>query len=115
MAKQFLGASGESRRRDIKEDLRALIAEGRRFATILVDPPWTFRTYSAKGEGRSPKCRRMTLAEIKALPIADSRWEKLHHSFVGQLGQCCPRRLTPRRMVGEFNARRIRRTSSTAA
>ena len=41
---------------------------------IYADPPWTFATYSRKGKGRSPEAYYdcMSLAEIKALPVAES-------------------------------------------
>lgn len=44
-----------------------------KFAVIYADPPWSFKTYSAKGEGRSAKKHysTMTLDDIKALPVAD--------------------------------------------
>jgi N6-adenosine-specific RNA methylase IME4 len=40
---------------------------------ILADPPWTFATYSRKGKGRSAEAHYdcMSLADIKALPVAD--------------------------------------------
>jgi N6-adenosine-specific RNA methylase IME4 len=42
------------------------------FACILSDPPWLHKTFNAKGlEGRPQHYDRMTLAEIKALPVAD--------------------------------------------
>lgn len=42
------------------------------FDLIMADPPWAFRTYSAKGQGRSPErhYRTMTLDRIKAMPVA---------------------------------------------
>jgi N6-adenosine-specific RNA methylase IME4 len=42
------------------------------FAAIMIDPPWTFKTHSVKGQGRSPSrhYRTMTLAEIRALPVS---------------------------------------------
>lgn len=38
---------------------------------LLVDPPWTFRLYSSKGQKKSPQAhyRCMTLEDIKALPV----------------------------------------------
>jgi N6-adenosine-specific RNA methylase IME4 len=44
----------------------------RDYGAILIDLPWPYDTYSAKGEGRSAKRHypTMTLEEIKALPIA---------------------------------------------
>jgi N6-adenosine-specific RNA methylase IME4 len=40
---------------------------------IYADPPWTFSTYSHKGKGRSPEAYYdcMSLADIKALPVAN--------------------------------------------
>src|SRR5690606_4059918 len=37
----------------------------------LADPPWRFRTFSAKGEGRSPSRHYacMDIAELAALPV----------------------------------------------
>jgi N6-adenosine-specific RNA methylase IME4 len=47
--------------------------EPNRYKVIYADPPWTFATYSRKGKGRSPEAYYdcMSLAEIKALPVAD--------------------------------------------
>jgi N6-adenosine-specific RNA methylase IME4 len=51
-----------------------------KFACILADPAWTFRTYSAKGEGRSASQHYdvMSLVDIKAMPVqraaADDCW-----------------------------------------
>lgn len=41
------------------------------YKTILIDPPWHYRTWSGKGETKSPqsKYRTMSLGEIKALPV----------------------------------------------
>ncbi len=38
---------------------------------LMVDPPWAFENYSAKGEAKSAKAHydTMTLDEIKALPV----------------------------------------------
>jgi len=42
------------------------------YGVVLADPPWSFRTYSAKGKGRSADAHYdcMTLDDIKALPVA---------------------------------------------
>jgi N6-adenosine-specific RNA methylase IME4 len=41
------------------------------YAVILADPPWQFLTRSPKGlDGRPQHYRRMTLDEIKAIPVA---------------------------------------------
>jgi N6-adenosine-specific RNA methylase IME4 len=42
-----------------------------KYGVILADPGWEFRTRSARGEGRAPKYRRMSIAEIMSLPVAD--------------------------------------------
>jgi N6-adenosine-specific RNA methylase IME4 len=41
------------------------------FAAIMIDPPWSFKTHSEKGQGRSPSrhYRTMTLKEIAGLGI----------------------------------------------
>jgi N6-adenosine-specific RNA methylase IME4 len=43
------------------------------YRVIYADPPWTFATFSRKGKGRSAEAHYdvMTLADIKALPVAD--------------------------------------------
>jgi N6-adenosine-specific RNA methylase IME4 len=43
------------------------------YKVIYADPPWTFATYSRKGKGRSPEAYYdcMSLADIKALPVAE--------------------------------------------
>ena len=43
------------------------------YAVIYADPPWTFQTHSDKGKGRSAEAHYdcMSLADIKALPVAD--------------------------------------------
>lgn len=57
------------------------IANGRRFQTILADPPWRFTNRTGK---MAPEHRRlsryatMELPEIKALPVADIVQEPAH-------------------------------------
>ena len=41
------------------------------YGALLIDPPWHFRTYSPKGDGRCPKYRTMEFEELAALPIAE--------------------------------------------
>lgn len=50
---------------------RAPLYEGR-YRTILIDPPWRYRTWSAAGTEKSPQkhYRTMSLDEIKGLPVA---------------------------------------------
>jgi N6-adenosine-specific RNA methylase IME4 len=53
--------------------IRATIPIGP-FDMIMADPPWTFKTRSAKGvtaKGAGGQYRTMTLTEISALPVAD--------------------------------------------
>lgn len=44
------------------------------FGAIVADPPWDFRVWSNRGKGRSAEQHYpvMSLAEIKALPVAES-------------------------------------------
>lgn len=67
-------------RTDTTADLTALAASGARFAAILADPPWPFRTYSGRGKGRSAKIHYNTMtptaieqlgAEVQAVAAAD--------------------------------------------
>ena len=43
------------------------------YQTILADPPWRFRNYSAKGEKKNPIAHYdcMSLDDIKALPVSE--------------------------------------------
>jgi N6-adenosine-specific RNA methylase IME4 len=43
------------------------------YGAVLADPSWDFRTWSAKGEGRSASQHYsiMSIADVKALPVAD--------------------------------------------
>jgi N6-adenosine-specific RNA methylase IME4 len=43
------------------------------FRCIMADPPWSFKTFSKKGLGKSAQSHYecMTLADIEALPVAD--------------------------------------------
>jgi N6-adenosine-specific RNA methylase IME4 len=52
--------------------MNAVSAPGQ-YRVIYADPPWTFATYSRKGKGRSAEAWYdcMSLAEIRALPVAD--------------------------------------------
>lgn len=44
---------------------------GGKYACIHADPPWRWKTWSEKGlDGRPQHYRRMTLAEIMAMPVA---------------------------------------------
>ncbi len=43
------------------------------YGVIYADPPWTFKTYSRKGKGRSAEAHYdcMSLQQIKGLPVLD--------------------------------------------
>jgi N6-adenosine-specific RNA methylase IME4 len=45
----------------------------RKYGMMYMDPPWTFKTYSAKGTGRSAISHYdcMTFDELKAMPVED--------------------------------------------
>jgi N6-adenosine-specific RNA methylase IME4 len=45
----------------------------RHFAAILADPPWPFKTWSPKGQGRSGEAHYATLshADLEALPVGE--------------------------------------------
>lgn len=69
-----------SDRPDPTADLRAALG-GRRFATVLADPPWRFQNRTGK---MAPEHRRlsrygtMTLEEIAGLPVAEHLAETAH-------------------------------------
>lgn len=41
-----------------------------KYQVVLADPPWSFKTWSPKGQGRAPKYSTMSLDKIAALPVA---------------------------------------------
>tara|TARA_R100001460_G_scaffold59107_3_gene98919 strand:- start:579 stop:1127 length:549 start_codon:yes stop_codon:yes gene_type:complete len=45
----------------------------KQFQIIYADPPWTFKTYSQKGKGRSPENHYscMSIEQIKRLPVSN--------------------------------------------
>jgi len=65
---------------DPASDLLAL-AEGKRFKTIMADPPWRFQNSTGKVAPEHKRLNRygtMSLAEIKALPVAMTADETAH-------------------------------------
>lgn len=50
-----------------------LVAPKKKYRVIYADPPWTFKTYSKKGTGRSPEAHYdcMSIAEICRIPIRE--------------------------------------------
>ncbi len=75
----------------VGDDLLEFVS-GRRFSTILADPPWQFQNKTGKV---APEHRRLSrystlsLDEIKALPVIDLAWEPSH------LYLWCPNALLP--------------------
>jgi len=56
---------------DVAEDLRGFV-DGRRFGTILADPPWQFQNRTGKVAPEHTRLSRyttMSLREIKSLPV----------------------------------------------
>ena len=54
---------------------------GRKFKTILADPPWQFQNRTGKVAPEHKRLSRyatLTLADIKALPVADAAAEASH-------------------------------------
>ena len=41
----------------------------KKYNIIYADPAWTFKTWSKKGNGRSPKYDLMTIEDIKKMPV----------------------------------------------
>jgi N6-adenosine-specific RNA methylase IME4 len=59
------------------DDLRHLIFEGERFATIYVDPPWKYGNQATRN-CTDRQYRTMTLDEIAALPIPHLAEDNAH-------------------------------------
>lgn len=53
--------------------LKELIDDDKKFPVIYADPPWTFKTYSKKGDKKSPSKHYTTLSidDICAFPVQD--------------------------------------------
>jgi N6-adenosine-specific RNA methylase IME4 len=69
-----------NRRTEASDDLRAALA-GRKFKTILADPPWQFQNRTGKVAPEHKRLNRygtMTLDEIKALPVAITAADTAH-------------------------------------
>jgi N6-adenosine-specific RNA methylase IME4 len=65
---------------DAAADLRALVS-GRRFGTILADPPWQFQNSTGKVAPEHKRLNRyatMTLRDIEALPVAECAADPSH-------------------------------------
>ena len=62
---------GLQKQKDVSEDLRNFV-NGRRFGTILADPPWQFQNRTGKvapEHARLSRYQTLTLPEIKSLPV----------------------------------------------
>ena len=65
---------------DVAEDLRSFV-HGRRFGTILADPPWQFQNRTGKvapEHNRLSRYATMGLAEIKSLPVVHAAMPVCH-------------------------------------
>ncbi|SMF56566.1 MT-A70 family methyltransferase [Pseudogulbenkiania subflava] len=65
---------------DVTMDLRNFVA-GRKFGTILADPPWQFQNRTGKVAPEHRRLQRystMTLSDIKALPVSEAAAETSH-------------------------------------
>jgi N6-adenosine-specific RNA methylase IME4 len=59
----------------------AVFADGRKFKTILADPPWQFQNRTGKVAPEHKRLNRyltLSLDEIKALPVANAASESAH-------------------------------------
>ena len=43
----------------------------KKYNIIYADPAWTFKTWSSKGDVKSPKYDLMTIDDIKNMPVND--------------------------------------------
>jgi N6-adenosine-specific RNA methylase IME4 len=43
----------------------------KKYNIIYADPAWTFKTWSSKGDVKSPKYDLMTIDDIKNMPVDD--------------------------------------------
>ncbi len=76
MDKKFI----ETRQNDVAENFRNFL-DGRRFGTILADPPWRFENRTGKVAPEHKRLNRyetMTLDDIKALPVAEAAADSSH-------------------------------------
>lgn len=65
---------------DPSRDLREFLA-GRKFSTILADPPWQFQNRTGKVAPEHKRLQRygtMSLSDIKSLPVAEAAAETAH-------------------------------------
>ena len=62
----------------------------KKYSIIYADPPWAYRTYSKKGQGRSAESHypTMCIEDIKALPVGELRYEgDVAHINNGEIGE----------------------------
>lgn len=52
-------------------DIEKLIEEGKKFPVLYIDPPWHFKTYSKKGDAKSPSkhYKTMSIEDICKYPV----------------------------------------------
>ena len=56
----------------------------KKYNIIYADPAWTFKTWSSKGDVKSPKYDLMTIDDIKNMPVADIVEDKKTPSSDGE-------------------------------
>lgn len=72
----FRGSAETSENTDFRQFI-----DGRKFSTILADPPWQFQNRTGKVAPEHKRLNRygtMTLNDIKALPVADAAADTCH-------------------------------------
>ena len=77
---------------DVSEDLRSFV-NGRRFGTILADPPWQFQNRTGKMAPEHKRLSRyatLTLAQIKALPVVHAA-SPVCHLYLWVPNAMCPK------------------------
>ena len=75
-------ASNAAKHKDIADKARVITTDiGGPFPLIYADPPWTFETYSWKGQDRTPAKHYPTMTDddIKSFVVADSKIPDLAH------------------------------------
>ena len=81
-------------RRDVAAADLLRFARGRRFATILADPPWQFTNRPERSRPSISGCRAtatMKLDEIMALPVAQISSRQRRIFICGARTRCCPK------------------------
>ena len=61
---------------------------GKKYKIIYADPPWQYRVYSKKGQGRSAEnhYHTMNIKDIMALPVDNISMPKRRNRSNGKMG-----------------------------